>query len=224
LANAGIPLRYQGCSFANFQVGRRSTSLQQAKSVAAQYVDGFLQDDGRFAESGLLFVGRPGVGKTHLAAAVLGELIRRYGVRGKFVDFTSLISQIQSTFDPGSAESKHDVLEPVMRAEVLVLDELGSQKPTEWVSDTLYLILNTRYTERRPTLFTTNYRLMASPAPLAAGLDRGADAPSAAAAPLPLAHRIPAALLSRLHEMAKPVVIESEDFREQMKALQHRTA
>lgn len=182
----------------------------RAKALAQAYVDGFITDEGKFREQGLLFIGTPGVGKTHLAVAVLGELVRRYGIRGRFVDFTSLIAQIQSTFDPSSAESKHDVLDPVINAEVLVLDELGAQKPTAWVTDTLYLILNTRYTKRLPTIFTTNFRLESSAAP-ARSLDRGAD--SVLVAPELLAARIPLMLLSRLYEMAQPIVIEGEDFR-----------
>ncbi len=221
LGNAGIPLRYQGCTFDKFKTGPRGDALVRAKALAEAYVESFLRTDGGFRESGLLFIGPPGVGKTHLAVAVLGELIQRYGARGRFVDFTSLIAEIQSTFDPGSADSKHDVLDPVINAEVLVLDELGAQKPTAWVTDTLYLILNTRYTKRLPTLFTTNFRLD-PPTAATRTLDRGAD--SAMVAPELLAARIPPMLLSRLYEMAQPVLIEAEDHRRTVKMHQHRSA
>ena len=76
----------------------------------------------------LLLTGEPGSGKTHLAAAVLGALIRRYSLRGRFVDFSSLINQIQSTFDPASPESKHDILDPVMEAELLVNQYVRSHR------------------------------------------------------------------------------------------------
>ena len=184
--------------------------------AAVRWVEEFLAS-GRPCESGLLFIGAPGVGKTHLAAAVLAELIRRYRVRGRFVDFSSLLYQIQSTFDAGSSETKQSVLDPVLTAEVLVIDELGAQKPSPWVSEVLYLILNGRYTRRLTTLFTTNYYLE-SEAQRGNPLDRGA----AAAAPDLLTSRIPAMLVSRLWEMARPVVIASDDYRHIVKSHQHR--
>ena len=181
--------------------------------TAARWVDEFLALDGGSREGGLLFIGPPGVGKTHLAAAALAEVIRRYRVRGRFVDFTSLIYQIQSTFDAGSPETKQGVLEPVLSAEVLVLDELGAQKPSPWVSEVLYLVLNGRYTARKPTLFTTNYFLEGSAG--AHSLDRGAGGDL-------LSTRIPSMLVSRLWEMARPVLMQGDDFRRVVKSHQHR--
>jgi DNA replication protein DnaC len=233
LAAAGIPPRYRHCKLANFHVAseseRMGSELLRARRLAEQYAEGFLQAaDGRFRQSGLLFVGPPGVGKTHLAVGVLVDVIQRCKVRGRFVEFTSLLHQIQSTFDPGSPESKREILDPLVEAELLVLDELGAQQATPWVRDVVYLVINNRYTRRLPTLFTTNYRLepmAAEPAgrksaarrgPVrAAGLDGGADAPEPPREDAALlSTRLPAMLVSRLFEMAQPVLLSGvEDFR-----------
>lgn len=224
---AGIPARYQHCKISNFTTAsgspRERAQLMTARAAAERYVEEFVQDGG-FRQSGLLFVGPPGTGKTHLAVGVLRSLVERYRVHGRFVEFTSLIHQIQATFDADSPESKQQVLDPLSEAELLVLDELGAQQSTPWVRDILYLIINTRYTRRLPTLFTTNYRLeppQAAPGkgtakPRAATLDRGRDpegAPVFDEAVL-LSTRLPAMLVSRLYEMAQPVVLDAvEDFR-----------
>lgn len=214
---AGIPPRYRRCTLDNFKE-TGNEQLVRAKALCRRYVDSFLLEDGRFRETGLIFIGPPGVGKTHLAVALLSELTRRYALRGRFADFTSLIHQIQSTFDPSSGEAKHHILDPIMEADLLVLDELGAQKPTPWVSDVLYLVMNGRYTRRLPTLFTTNFGLEPVGASEATELDQMPGEARRGS----LSTRIPALLVSRLYEMAQPIEIRAGDFRREIKMAQHQ--
>jgi DNA replication protein DnaC len=228
LARAAIPARYQHCRLANFHLSsstsRVDVQLQRARRLAERYVEEFVQEGGAYRPSGLLFIGPPGVGKTHLAVGVLRELTERYRLEARFVELTSLLLQIQSSFDPESPETKAKILDPLVSAELLLLDELGGQQMTPWVRDVLYLIVNGRYTRRRPTLFTTNYRLERPDAGAAAlagrgqkpeKLDRGRDPePRPAWDESSLSHRLPPMLVSRLFEMAQPVVLDAvEDFR-----------
>ncbi len=171
-------------------------ALMAAKRSCADFVDAFALNH---KVPGLIFYGPPGVGKTHLAVAVLRELIERYQVQGRYADFSSLMFAIHSTFDDTSTDSLASVLRPVMEAEVLVLDELGAQKPTDWVLQNLYWIVNRRYNEQRPTLFTTS-TISSPPRRAGRGFRRELSARLASAQ-----------LVSRLCEMAKPVKMPGFD-------------
>ncbi|HYY42242.1 MAG TPA: ATP-binding protein, partial [Pyrinomonadaceae bacterium] len=147
--------------------------------------------DGR----GLLMMGPVGVGKTHLAVAILRGLMEK-GVPCLFYEFGTLLKEIQDSYNPISKTSELKVLAPVYQAEVLVLDELGASKPTDWVRDTMMQIIGTRYNDRRLTIFTTNY----------------SDARRAATDET-LEDRIGVRLRSRLYEMCKTVQLDGEDYR-----------
>ena len=97
-----------------------------------------------------------GVGKTHLVVSALKTIVLR-GHSGLFYDYRELLKAIQDSYNPENQVTEMSVLEPVLKAEILVLDDVGSSKPSLWALETVGHILNTRYNEKRVTLLTTNF-------------------------------------------------------------------
>jgi DNA replication protein DnaC len=211
---ARIPPRFRQCSFHNYYP--KNDSQYFAHSFANRLVEEYPAVD-----SGLLFMGSVGVGKTHLAIAVLKGLIEKKGVRCLFYESGSLLKAIQDSYNPISQTSEMRVLAPVYQAEVLVLDELGATVPTNWVRDTLYQIINTRYNNKQLTIFTTNYldEVRATRAEAAnepAAKRNRSFATERIQELTTLEERIGAPLRSRLFEMCKKVLIEGEDYRKRL--------
>jgi DNA replication protein DnaC len=165
--------------------------------------------DGR----GLLLVGGIGTGKTHLAVGILKELIASRGSACLFCDYRELLKQIQNSYNDSVQATELQVLRPVFEAEVLLLDELGAVKPSEWVWDTVSLILNTRYNDNRTTIITTNF-----PDEPAASVTRSLSPARAAAREETLGDRIGERMRSRLHEMCRIVKMDGPDFRKKFKS------
>jgi DNA replication protein DnaC len=181
-----------------------------------------LVDEYPAVETGLLFMGTVGVGKTHLAIAVLKDLIEKKGVTCLFYESGSLLKAIQDSYNPVSETSEMRVLAPVYQAEVLVLDELGATVPTNWVRDTMYQIINTRYNNKKLSIFTTNYldeaRARADENSDAGEMKRKSRtfASDRIQEMTTLEERIGTPLRSRLYEMCKKVMIEGEDYRKRL--------
>jgi DNA replication protein DnaC len=212
LANCRIPPRYEDCRLLE---GFEPISPSHAGALekALKYCRGYPflgHDEGL----GLLITGNTGVGKTHLAVGVLRELVTQKGARGQFWDFHELMRAIKSSYDPETKTTEIQVLAPVMETDILLLDDLGAWRITDWMNDTLFQILNSRYLAKRPTLITTNFQ------------DKSVDEVKRAD-PMErrefFVDRIGQRLRSRLVEMCLIVQIDGKDFRE-MRQESNRTA
>lgn len=202
LKDARIPYRYRHCSLENFEVnikenevvkpkwGTNQVSLGMAKDLAEDFVKKYPK-----VEKGLFFMGLCGVGKTHLAVAIIRELITKKGIPCVFYDFRDLLTEIKSTYSSNSPINESTILRPVLEKEILVLDELGAQKVTEWMRDTLTYIINQRYNQELNTIITSNW------------LDMAEDEEDT------LVGRIGYRLRSRLYEMCQVWEIVGKDYR-----------
>jgi DNA replication protein DnaC len=205
---AHIPGRYKDCSLESFDIYHGAdSSLSQALVKARRFVEEYPVGTGG---KGLLFTGTMGLGKTHLAVGVLQRLVKEKGVKGLFCDYRELLKNIQNSYNPQVHTTELELLKPVFAAEVLVLDDLGAQKPNDWVWDTVALILNSRYNDQLTTIITTNY-----PDVQAGGGARN-DAERAAREPT-LGDRIGDRMLSRLSEMCVKVNMVGNDCRKTFK-------
>lgn len=189
-ADARIPPRYAKCELANFE--HDMNSPREAWRKAQAFVDAF-----PVVEKGLLLYGPHGVGKTHLAVGILKAVIRTKGARGFFFETRELLRLVRDTYNRSVEETEMDVLRPVLEADVLVLDDLGAERTSEWVQETLGLVVNTRYNARRPTVFTSNLL----------DLSDNTD-------PRTFIYQLGARTRSRLLEMCDWIEIEGVDIRE----------
>ena len=155
-----IPPRYQHCSLSGFNPDESSSVKAAALMKVMRYCREYPSRGSKNSNDrglGLLFTGSNGTGKTHLAVAALRELATSHGVRGQFWDYHELLREIRNSYDPATAFTEYEVLEPIISMDVLLMDDLGAWRMTDWMNDTLFYILNKRYLATRPTLITTNY-------------------------------------------------------------------
>jgi len=201
LANARIPARYKDCALDGY--APQHSSQKKAKLLVQKFLKNYppLDEKGR----GLLFIGSCGVGKTHLAVSLLKHVITKKGDSGLFYDFRDLLMEIQGTWNPDSQTSEIEILRHVTDAKVLVLDELGANKSTAWVKDTVANIINSRYNERKITIFTSNY----PDNPTRDGEETLTD-------------RIGTRLRSRLYEMCHTIEIQGMDFRQEINEVNNK--
>jgi DNA replication protein DnaC len=159
LRNAGIPERYIDRRLDTFEA---IPGTEQALAAAHGIVRDAL-DDQRVSR-GMVLVGKAGSGKTHLAVGILRAIAEAKRdtdetfslFRSKFVVVPEFLDTLRERI---SDPMVRDPLPALMEAPLVVLDDLGREKPTEWVTDRLYVLVNRRYNAKLPTVVTTNYAL-----------------------------------------------------------------
>ncbi len=153
LESAQIPRRFWNKTLANFET-KGDVKRKRLVADAEHFIKGFTFQN-EFPK-GLFMSGPVGCGKSHLASAILREIIRK-GYSGLFYNSPDLLRDIRATFDEGSELTEDTLLEYIEEVDLLVLDDLGAEKVSEFVLDRFYLIVNKRYEGCKPLIVTTNY-------------------------------------------------------------------
>ncbi|NPA32736.1 MAG: ATP-binding protein [Aquificae bacterium] len=187
-----IPKRYWSASFDNFIPAHPSQDT--ALLTAKRFVYEFNPDEGK----GLTFVGAPGVGKTHLAVATLRAIYETKGVRGVFFDTKDLIYRLKFSMEEGK-DTKF--LSAILSVPLLVLDDLGSERLSEWQRELISYIITNRYNNLKSTIITTNYRL--EPGENEASARISSD----------LSSRLGENVVSKIYEMNEVITLKGQDRR-----------
>jgi len=201
---SNIPERFKNCNFKNYKP--KSESQKKALAISKKFVESF-----PMVQGGLFFQGPTGVGKTHLSVAILKHLIKnREEFTYLFYEVNELIGDVQATIG-SSSDDQNRILQRVFNVNILVLDDLGSHRITDWSDDVIYRIISKRYSNssreglgKKITIFTSNY------------LDKkGIYEESEEKDEDSLEDRIGCRLRSRIYEMAKTVEIDADDYRKE---------
>jgi DNA replication protein DnaC len=154
-SGAGIPPLYSNASFDNFLLPRENPVGYRELTEVYLAVRGYAREFPNTKKPGLLLMGDPGSGKTHLAVAAFRAIMAK-GFEGLFFDYQSLLQQIRSGYDASSNSSDREAYRIALEKEVIMLDDLGAHRVTDWVEDTVTSIITSRCNQRKPLIATTN--------------------------------------------------------------------
>lgn len=152
-SNANIPPRFLGRELKTY-FPKKEPSQENAKKLAAKFIDDYPSVD-----NGLLFQGSAGVGKTLILCSIGNSLINERNFDVYYIDWNDLNREMKSGEDTTNRDFSNigQLIERLVKVRLLLFDELGSSRPSPWVLDNIYYLINNRYNENKITLFATNY-------------------------------------------------------------------
>ena len=129
-----------------------------ACAIVKEYLEHF-HDEKRKGMGLYIYSSTKGSGKTRMAASIGNELMEKHDTAVKFSTSTKILSEIRKTYEPGTIITESKLIDALVTTEVLIIDDFGTEKVTDWVKDKFYEIINSRYVEKKVTLFTSNESL-----------------------------------------------------------------
>lgn len=207
---ANIPPLYQNASLDNFLLPADNPTARAGLTTVMMTVRQYAREFPAGEKPGLLLLGEPGTGKTHLAVAALRALVSK-GFEAVFFDYQNLLDRIRSGYDQASGSSDREAYRAALDADVLLLDDLGAHRVTDWVEDTITAIITYRCNHRKALIATTN---LPDPEMGMSVYERNESVPGSAVWKTSLAQRVGMRARSRLFEMCRVVKMpQVEDYR-----------
>ena len=153
---ADIPLAYKNAQLGNFNIAHYKHEKDVIKAVCAA-VNKFMASKEEFLDNGVglyLHSATKGSGKTRMAASIANRLMENHTV--KFATSSSIVQEIKNSWGKEDREAESKLLNALYTVEILVIDDFGTEKATDWVNGQFYNILNERYIRRLTTFYTSN--------------------------------------------------------------------